>query len=85
MFFSVNSTNATDTEKILAYQLFQIAKQLTSGQFLLLKACYDLAKERTLEKLVEEKSTMVARKQVSRARLDATDVCTVRSRCAFVN
>lgn len=44
MFFSVNSVKATDTEKILAYQLFQIAKELTSSQLLLLRACYELGK-----------------------------------------
>ena len=33
MFFEVNRVrNATDAEKILAYQLFQISKRLTSGE-----------------------------------------------------
>ncbi|MGC2110664.1 MAG: hypothetical protein WA655_14175, partial [Candidatus Korobacteraceae bacterium] len=57
MFFSVNSVKTVDAEKILAYQLFQIAKQLTSGQILLLKACYSLAKARTLETIQQEKQT----------------------------
>jgi hypothetical protein len=43
MFFSVNRVTATDAEKILAYQLFQIAKELTSSQLLLMKACYEVA------------------------------------------
>jgi hypothetical protein len=38
MFYSVNKINATDGERIANYQLFQIAKRLTSGQLLLLKA-----------------------------------------------
>jgi hypothetical protein len=38
MFYSVNKINATDGERIANYQLFQIAKKLTSGQLLLLKA-----------------------------------------------
>ena len=42
MFYAVNKVNATDGEKILAYQLFQIAKKLTSGQLLYLKACFEL-------------------------------------------
>jgi hypothetical protein len=41
MFYSVNEINATDGQKILGYQLFQIAKQLTSGQLLLLKSSYE--------------------------------------------
>jgi hypothetical protein len=40
MFYSVNKINATDGEKILAYQLFQIAKKLSSGQLLLLRSAY---------------------------------------------
>jgi DNA-binding transcriptional regulator of glucitol operon len=46
MFYSVNKLNLTDGEKIANYQLFQIAKRLTSGQLLLLK----VAHERTTEK-----------------------------------
>lgn len=40
MFLAANQINATDRESILAYQLFQIAKRLRSGQLLLLQACY---------------------------------------------
>ena len=40
MFFAVNKVSAGDSDRILAYQLFQIAKKLTSGQLLYLKACY---------------------------------------------
>jgi len=42
MFLAVNRVNATDGEKIADYQLFQIAKKLTSGQLLILKAAYQL-------------------------------------------
>jgi hypothetical protein len=38
MFFAVNRVNSTDAERILNYQLFQISKELTSGELLLLKA-----------------------------------------------
>jgi hypothetical protein len=55
MFFSVNSVNATDAEKVLAYQLFQIAKQLTSSQLLLLKACYELGRAGDLRKIDQQK------------------------------
>jgi len=41
MFFYVNKTNASDSDKIVAYQLWQIAKQLNSGELLLLKAAYE--------------------------------------------
>jgi hypothetical protein len=41
MFFAVNQVGKTDTERIIAYQLWQIAKQLTSGELLLLKAVYE--------------------------------------------
>jgi hypothetical protein len=44
MFYAVNKVTATDGEKVAAYQLFQIAKKLTSGQLLYLKACYSLYK-----------------------------------------
>lgn len=45
MFFAVNKINATDAEKMLGYQLFQIAKRLTSGELLVLKAVYELVKQ----------------------------------------
>jgi len=41
MFYSVNKINAADGERIANYQLFQIAKKLTSGQLLYLKASYE--------------------------------------------
>ena len=37
MFYAVNKVNATDGERIVNYQLFQIAKRLSSGELLLLK------------------------------------------------
>ena len=40
MFFGVNRTNISDGERILNYQLFQIAKSLHSGELLLLKTSY---------------------------------------------
>ncbi len=44
MFFSINKVNATDAEQILGYQLFQIAKRLTSNELLVLKAVYEIHK-----------------------------------------
>jgi len=41
MFFAVNKVNVTDGERIAAYQLWQIAKQLSSGELLLLKTVYE--------------------------------------------
>jgi len=40
MFLAANRTDATDGDSIVAYQLFQIARSLSSGQLLLLKGCY---------------------------------------------
>ncbi len=40
MFLAASSINATDGESIIAYQLFQIAKKLNSGELLLLKAVF---------------------------------------------
>ncbi len=40
MFLAANRVNASDGESIVAYQLFQIAKQLNSGELLLLDAVY---------------------------------------------
>jgi hypothetical protein len=42
MFYAVNKVNSTDAERMLNYQLFQISKELTSGELLLLKAIADL-------------------------------------------
>jgi hypothetical protein len=41
MFYAVNKVGSTDGEKIKAYQLWQIAKTLNSGELLLLKAVYE--------------------------------------------
>jgi hypothetical protein len=40
MFFAVNKVETTDGEKIKAYQLWQIAKRLKSGELMLLKTVY---------------------------------------------
>jgi len=40
MFLAANEVNASDQVSILAYQLFQIAKNLNSSQLLLLKSVY---------------------------------------------
>jgi hypothetical protein len=40
MFLAANKIDVSEKESILAYQLFQIAKILRSGQLLLLAACY---------------------------------------------
>ena len=42
MFFAVNKVDADDGQRIAAYQLWHIAKTLTSGELLLLKTAYDL-------------------------------------------
>jgi len=41
MFFEVNKVDASDSERILGYQLWQIAKRLSSGELLLLKTIYE--------------------------------------------
>ncbi len=43
MFLAANRIAATDGDSLLAYQLFQIAKRLKSGQLMLLKVCYGIA------------------------------------------
>jgi hypothetical protein len=40
MFFSVNRLNVTDGEQVAAYQMWQVAKSLSSGELLLLKLVY---------------------------------------------
>lgn len=50
MFFAVNKVNAADGERILAYQLFQIAKKLTAGQLLYLKVCYEIFRKQEFPK-----------------------------------
>jgi hypothetical protein len=47
MFYAINKVNATDAEQILGYQLFQIAKKLTSNELLVLKAVYELQNDKT--------------------------------------
>jgi hypothetical protein len=42
MFYSVNKVNVQDKEQVFNYQLFQIAKRLTSGELLLLQAVHKL-------------------------------------------
>lgn len=44
MFYRVNKINATDSERILAYQMFQTAKRLNSGELLVLRCAYDAYK-----------------------------------------
>lgn len=43
MFYSINKIGISDGQRIANYQLFQIAKKLTSGQLLLLKVSYERA------------------------------------------
>lgn len=38
MFYGVNETNATDVDRTVNYQIFQIAKKLSSGELLLMRA-----------------------------------------------
>ncbi|HEY1525522.1 MAG TPA: hypothetical protein VGH51_04725 [Candidatus Angelobacter sp.] len=42
MFLASNKINATDGELVLGYQLFQIAKRLSSNELLVLKAAFEL-------------------------------------------
>ncbi len=49
MFLAANSINATDGESILAYQLFQIAKRLNSGELLLLNAVFRAFKTKSFQ------------------------------------
>jgi hypothetical protein len=44
MFYGVNKINATDADKILAYQMFQTAKRLNSGELLVLRCTYEAYK-----------------------------------------
>lgn len=41
MFLAANKVGGTEGESVVAYQLFQIAKKLTSGHLLLLKVIYE--------------------------------------------
>jgi hypothetical protein len=66
MFYGVNKVNATHGQRIAAYQMFQIAKELTSGQLLYLNVCYRLYKSgnygATSESSVQEWLDIVCRK-----------------------
>jgi hypothetical protein len=46
MFLAANRVNATDGERIVAYELFQIAKTLSSNGLLVLMTLWKLAQER---------------------------------------
>ena len=50
MFLAANRINATDGGSIAAYQLFQIAKKLNSGELLLLKAIYGAYREGSFDR-----------------------------------
>lgn len=41
MFFAVNKANVTDGEQVAAYQMWQVAKSLNSGELFLLKLVYE--------------------------------------------
>jgi hypothetical protein len=41
MFLAANRTNTTDGERAVAYQLFQVAKRLNSGELFLLRTVYE--------------------------------------------
>jgi hypothetical protein len=45
LFYSIVSADVNEGEQIQNYQIFQIAKRLTSTQFLILKIAYDMKKE----------------------------------------
>jgi len=45
MFYSANRINATDGDQILGYQLFQIAKRLSSNELLVLKATSEMSRK----------------------------------------
>jgi hypothetical protein len=47
MFFSVNKVNAKDADKIIAYQLFQIAKRLNSAELMVLKATFETYRDQS--------------------------------------
>jgi hypothetical protein len=46
IFLSSVSQGATETEELLAYELMQLCRQLSSGEIVLLKAIYDISKNR---------------------------------------
>lgn len=52
MFYGANRINATDADRILAYQMFQTAKRLNSGELLTLKCAHDAHKAGLYEGVV---------------------------------
>jgi hypothetical protein len=50
LFYSVISADINEGERILNYQLFQIAKNLTSSQILVLKVCHDIRQKNEIPK-----------------------------------
>jgi hypothetical protein len=44
MFFSVNKINIEDAERVAQYQLFQVAKKLTSNDLIVLRAVFEIEK-----------------------------------------
>jgi len=48
MFLAANRVNASDGESIVAYQLFRIAKELNSGELLLLKMVFHAFKTKSI-------------------------------------
>ena len=49
MFFNTNRANATEGQRTLSYQLFQIAKRLNSGELLLLNAVFQAFKAKSFQ------------------------------------
>jgi hypothetical protein len=47
MFLAVNHVNTADAEKVVAYQLFQIAKRLRSNDLLILKFAFEMNRKGT--------------------------------------
>ena len=58
MFLAANQTDASSGEGMLAYQLFQIAKQLRSGQLMLLATCYKAFRTRNFQSNVAMDATV---------------------------
>jgi hypothetical protein len=52
MFFAANSVNAADGERIVAYELFQIAKSLSSNELLVLMTMWKLLKSGRLTTVI---------------------------------
>jgi hypothetical protein len=67
MFYAVNRINANDVQRILAYQLFQIAKKLTSGELLLLKTVFEAHCSGTFNSVTSQKLIGWAQDMAGRA------------------